>query len=106
MSDKAQMFFALLAPPEPRRGWPIRGIIARVESSRGTDRGLRMSAACPLIAAAKAIDYRCKPDRGFQTCARRRTPSTAGADIEQLDGLAVAIPWGFESPFRTNFRIN
>ena len=22
--------------------------------------------------------------------------------IDQLEGLAVAIPWGFEPPFRTN----
>ena len=27
-------------------------------------------------------------------------------DFIQLEGLAVAIPWGVESPFRTSFRFN
>jgi len=26
---------------------------------------------------------------------------TSAQQIRQLEGLAVAIPWGFESPFRT-----
>jgi hypothetical protein len=29
-------------------------------------------------------------------------PFTSARQIAQLEGLAVAIPWGFESPFRTN----
>jgi hypothetical protein len=30
---------------------------------------------------------------------------TSSQQIGQLEGLAVAIPWGFESPFRTNLLI-
>jgi hypothetical protein len=31
--------------------------------------------------------------------------SAPAQQIIQLEGLAVAIPWGFESPFRTNKQI-
>ena len=29
---------------------------------------------------------------------------TSARDFNQFEGLAVAIPWGFEPPFRTNLR--
>ena len=62
------------------------------------------TAKCVRICANKVVAcVRCStllPDIRAQD-ARQSAPAQ---QIDQLEGLAVAIPWGSESPFRTNLR--